>query len=96
MKNLKFFSLTLITFSILFFGCQKPEQEIEPESSFSSLKDGSTCEVILYASQTIDIGTVDVTFNTSDEITVVYTINNTDWCLIETHLDVQSDPTNFP
>ena len=49
----------------------------------------------LFADQDIKVGYVEVTDNGTD-LTVKYVIDDPDWCLEATHLDVQVDPEDFP
>lgn len=46
-------------------------------------------------STAITVGYVEVTDDGTD-LTVKYVIDEPNWCLVATHLDVQADPVNFP
>lgn len=50
---------------------------------------------ILYAGQTIPVGTVTVTDNGTD-MTVVYNITDTDWCITQTHLAIETSLADIP
>ena len=53
-------------------------------------------EVILYAGQTIDVGTVKVEEDGSGNYNITYNITNPDYCLTQTHLSVVEYRNDFP
>ena len=97
--KMKILNLSIIVFSFLLFGCSKDTLDISKptESSGNTLKSAVTCETPLITEQNITAGTVTSTFNDAgNQLTITYSTLNTDYCLLETHLDVQADPANFP
>ena len=52
-------------------------------------------EVPLCAGKNINVGTV-TTVNTDDVLYVTYTITESNWILVETHLAVENDPADIP
>lgn len=80
------------------FSCQKTE---DPGPNFNAdqgitLKTTSDWTVSLIAGQTNIIGEVTVNYLSPSNIEISYNITEPSWCLMETHLDVQLDPANFP
>jgi uncharacterized protein (TIGR02145 family) len=99
--------LSMFLISLMYFGCEKfPPAVDESFPSVSGISHETTtggyksppfCEVNLLAPQETNVGTVTTTFNDEgDELTVVYEVTTTEWCLIQTHLDIEVDPANFP
>jgi uncharacterized protein (TIGR02145 family) len=92
---------TLLIAATIIIGCEKQIQdEIQfPEltnEAEPTLKSTTSCSFDLIADQNITVGTVTSDFNSPTEVTITYLMTDTDWCLIKIHLDVQSDPANFP
>ncbi|NQV03127.1 MAG: LamG domain-containing protein [Bacteroidia bacterium] len=84
---------------VTFYSCEKSIQEVstpyEPQGNL--LKTVIEWETQLIAAQNIYAGTVTAAFNeTGDQLTVTYSLITSSYCLLETHLDVQVDPANFP
>jgi uncharacterized protein (TIGR02145 family) len=97
--RIKILQLSTLAFSLLLVGCSKEMQELSKpsEPSGNKLKSAVICETPLIAAQNYFAGTVTATFNvTGNQLTIAYSTINTDYCLKETHLDVQIDPANFP
>lgn len=82
----------------LLFSCQKNEESVQYINTDSemTLKNSSDCMTSLIAGQTNNIGEVNINYLSPSSITVYYSITEPAWCLMETHLDVQVDPANFP
>jgi uncharacterized protein (TIGR02145 family) len=94
-KNL-FYSIIV---TLIFTSCEKDLQTISRfhDSSNNHLKTVTTCETQFIAVQNTTIGTITTQFNsTGQELTVIYSLIGSSYCLLETHLDVQTDPSNFP
>jgi uncharacterized protein (TIGR02145 family) len=91
-------AITLVISLIPILSCQKSEniEQPGPINYELQVKNTSDCSTSLIAGQTNIIGDVSVTFPDISSVTIVYTITESDWCLLETHLDVQVDPAIFP
>ena len=102
--HLKILSTLSMILILMVFGCEKSNNDemtldeiINANNSTNLLKSTIICEVSLLAAQDIPIGTVFSEFNDAgNQLTVIYTLTDPEWCIIETHLDVQIDPGNFP
>lgn len=97
MKKTKLFGSFILVLFIL-FSCQKNQeigQEVYPEK-INYLKTSAQCTTPLIAGQSMNIGDVTVTYLNASNIVIDYQITDINWCLTETHLDVQLDPANFP
>lgn len=100
----KFGSVLTLIFILMMFGCEKTadnkmitDDNLNVTNSADLLRSAVICEVSLIAAQNITVGTVSSEFNDAgDQLTVTYAITNTEWCIIETHLDAQTDPDKFP
>lgn len=93
------FIFLVIPFLVVFNSCEKSIQDISTpyESPGGMLKTVVEVETPLIAAQNIDAGTVTATFNeTGNQLTVTYLLVTSGYCLLETHLDLQADPANFP
>ena len=96
MKTKLFGSFILVLF--ILFSCQKNQnidQEVYPKQ-IKYLKTSAQCTTPLIAGQSINIGDVSVTYLDASNIEIDYLITDLNWCLTKTHLDVQTDPVNFP
>jgi len=95
-------SIVFILLIGLFVGCEKQLQDETPipevtTESESSLKIIAPCTVDLILKNYDVVGTVTSTLNDDfDEITITYEITDLNYCMKETNLDVQADPSNFP
>ena len=100
----KFGSVLTLILILMMFGCEKTtdnemitDDNLNVTNPADLLRSAVICEVSLIAAQNMPVGTVSSEFNDAgDQLTVTYSITNTEWCIIETHLDVQIDPDNFP
>jgi hypothetical protein len=93
------------------FSCQteplNSEQSVSDDSSSSNKKPNevptfdwsceaaAASEVILYAGQNIDVGTVNVAV-VGDNYEITYNITNDNYCLSQTHLSVVTNKADFP
>lgn len=97
--NIKIFNLIMILLTISFISCQKDLQNLccPEKPGGNTLKTITTQEVPLINAQNITVGSVSTTYNAAgDQLTITYAITNSSYWLVETHLDVQIDPANFP
>ena len=82
---------------LFLFSCQKSDYT-EMDTIIqqpNNLKIAGACNVSLIAGQTINIGEVSVNYINNSIVDIIYQVTDPAWCLVETHLDVQSDPANF-
>lgn len=109
MKKQIFSLFILLTFSIVFFGCQSAEDVTSPVSDLDK-KNGTnstlsitpintvpgqeTC-VELVAGQHYVVGTVCIKTEGTN-LKVKYNITDSDWSITETHLAVVGNPNDFP
>ena len=97
-------SIILVLLVLMVISCQKTtDKELAFQGETNGIentehfKSDGICEVNLIAAQNILIGIVSSVFNNEgDQLTITFSITNDNWCILETHVDVQIDPTNFP
>ena len=91
-------AIVMVVAMTLPLSCQKGEEpgqksEADLEMSFKNTSDFMTP---LIAGQTNNIGEININYLPPSDIALSYVITEPAWCLLETHLDVQVDPANFP
>lgn len=88
----------MVVAASILLSCQKSEQpEQKTEAALErTLKSTSDFMTPLIAGQTNNIGEVNINYLPPTSIVLNYAITEPAWCLMATHLDVQTDPANFP
>lgn len=98
-RKMKTVSLLLICLSVIMAGCKKDleSNSISNKNNNNLLKSSAAQSTLLIANQSENAGTLSFIYNsTGDQLTIIYSTVNTTYCLFKTHLDVQTDPLNFP
>jgi hypothetical protein len=105
-KHINYRLLQLLTISLVAFlvvGCEKsylddtPEYEKSFYEQFKNAVIPEPCTTPLIAGQNIEVGYISSEFSMDGEtLTVQYWITDPDWCITETHLDVQYVFLNIP
>lgn len=108
MKKIHEILAACFVFAIILVGCETSsisEEDLidvnaktKKQSSnytFDLTQDCSGSTVNLIAGQNMIVGTVSVTENLDNYI-ITYSITEPEWCLAETHLDVEQSPNDFP
>jgi hypothetical protein len=89
--------LILVAASFFLLSCGKEDTSLSTTQNPGDLKATGVTVTPLIAGQNYNAGTVSATFDTwLNTLTITYSTANTNWILLETHLDVQSSPENFP
>ena len=86
----------IVFLSFIAWSCEKDKENNEQSALANSMKTGCPVVVVdLIAGQFTDVGEVTAQLD-GETLTVTYTIDDLDWCMTLTHLDVQLDADLFP